>query len=63
MDYVFQLHTVEHQITKDDKSDKHEIPFLRHTFPDVPEEAVAEAMVCNYTSRTNQRSFQLYKII
>ena len=45
MDYIFQLHTVEHQIAKNDNRDKHRLNEERQTTITLPDGSDAQAIV------------------
>ena len=47
MDYIFQLHTVEHQIAKKDNRDEHGLNEERQTTITLPDGSDAQAIVNN----------------
>ena len=49
MDYVFQLHSIDHQIAKNDRSDENGLTQNRQATITLPDASDAQAIVCNST--------------
>ena len=47
MDYIFQLHTVEHQVAKNDNRGEHRLNEERQTTITLPDASDAQAIVNN----------------